>query len=74
MELLEDDLGIPVEEGTFPVEAIEKAELVWICNSVKEIAPVGRIDDISYPAEAVIYDKLQSAFRSYRSRKLSEAS
>ncbi|WP_418284292.1 aminotransferase class IV [Halorubrum sp. DTA46] len=45
IELAEAE-GIPVEEGTYPPDAVREADEVFLTNSTWEIRPVSRVDGI----------------------------
>ena len=69
--LLKNQLNIAVKEGTFGMDEIKKAELVFICNSVKEIVPIAGIDETQFDTRHPLLEKMQSCFKAYRNRQLS---
>lgn len=70
MKLLDRSGKFSVTEVTTGPEALNKAELIWVTNSVKEIQPVTRIGDTAYPSEDSFYDFLYEAFESYKKLNL----
>jgi len=48
---LADEEGIPVEEGTYPPDAVREADEVFLTNSTWEIRPVSRVDGIAVGGE-----------------------
>jgi branched-subunit amino acid aminotransferase/4-amino-4-deoxychorismate lyase len=69
--LLKNQLNIAVKEGTFGMDEIKNAELVFICNSVKEIVPIAGIDETQFDTRHPLLEKMQSCFKAYRNRQLS---
>ena len=45
--------GIPVREGSFPLEALLAADEVLAMSTVKEVRPIGRVDDRAFTAGPV---------------------
>ena len=41
---LAEENGVPVEEGQWPVEALEKAEEMFLTGTIKQLMPVTRLD------------------------------
>lgn len=70
LKCLSDTMNRKVEEGNFPVESIKNADLVWICNSVKEIAKVHQIDQVAFNTSSDFFDEMRSVFESYLRKKL----
>ncbi|MEN2993110.1 MAG: aminotransferase class IV [Bacteroidia bacterium] len=46
---LADKLGLKVEEGFYPLEALWKAQEVFTTNVIQGIAPVGQLESHTYP-------------------------
>lgn len=72
MILLVDKLNVAVQEGMYSVDEVKAAEVVWICNSVKEIQAVSCIDETHFSIENPFISKLQSCFKSYLNKQLSD--
>ena len=49
--LIQNRSSYNLKVGEFTIENIKSADFVWITNSLKEIAVVERIDEVSFPAE-----------------------
>lgn len=70
LKLVRESLNIELRAGTFTVEEVKKADRVWICNSVKEIAPVCAIDDRRFETGGPLLDKLKGEFQRFRDNHL----
>lgn len=70
LKYLSNTLNRKVEEGKFPVQSIKNADLVWICNAVKEIAAVHQIDQVAFNTSSDFFVELRSVFESYLRNKL----
>lgn len=70
MKLLDRSGKFGVREESAGPEALNKAELIWVTNSVREIQPVTRIGDTAYPFESSFYEFLYEAFKSYKKTNL----
>lgn len=70
MSILHNELNIEVNEGRFKLNSIINADAVWVCNSVKEIQPVCRINETDFDANHPFIQKLKQAFEAYRHRQL----
>jgi len=67
---LAEKLSLPAEEGLYNLEAVKKADEVFITNSVQEIVPVCEIDGQAVP---VVYGKYtRKLHRAYRQSVASE--
>lgn len=63
---------LSLEEGEYRPEHLKNAGAVWICNSVREVLPVGRIDDTEYDAGHPFLQELGKRYESHRNRYLEE--
>lgn len=70
VELVEEELDLPLIEGQFQREDLERAETVWICNSVRELLPVKTIDGMHFSTTHAFFEELTSAFESYKEEHL----
>lgn len=59
-----------VAEGKFSPEELQNADAVWVCNSVRELVPVRRIDNQEYPTQHPVFKELRQKFTAYRNQKL----
>ncbi len=64
IELLE------AEEGEYTPEILLKADAAFVTNSMMEIRPVSRIDDVDFITDMPLLEKVQSTFRDYRNEHL----
>lgn len=69
MELLEE-AGMPVQVGKFQPEDLDRVEMVWACNSVKELYPVTEIDGRSCPVDEQFLDLLCNEYQQKKMKKL----
>ncbi|MDZ7693326.1 MAG: aminotransferase class IV [Balneolaceae bacterium] len=70
IRLVEEELGISCNEGTFQTSDIYAAECAWICNSVREIVPIRQIDDYTLDISHPFLDTLQQTFKAVRNNLL----
>ena len=59
---LASGLGYEVQEGTFPVERLRRAQEAFTSSSVREVLPVVKVDDVAIPrgeAAASLQDALR---------------
>lgn len=54
---------MPVEEGAFPVEVFHKCREVFMVSSIRELTPVSRWDDQTYPVNGEATRALHAGFR-----------
>lgn len=59
-----------LREGRFSLDQLFDAEAVWICNSVRELLPVKKIDSYSFNAEHVLLDELKARFHQFKEANL----
>jgi len=60
---LASGLGYEVQEGTFPVERLRRAQEAFTSSSVREVLPVVKVDDVAIPrgeAAASLQDALRT--------------
>ena len=70
IELLEQELKVPVQQGAWKQEAIMECDAAWICNSVREVVEVGVIDDKKITGSGRFVKSLKHNFASMRDRRL----
>lgn len=70
LQCLLNHMGREVKQGKYPLEAVKNADLVWICNSVKEIAAVHQIDQTVFNTSAAFFEEMHTVFESYLRNKL----
>lgn len=69
MQILHD-AGYPLKRGRYAPEQLERADTVWVCNSVREIAPVTRLDAYSYEADREFLSDLYGRYQQYKKGNL----
>ena len=69
LELIKNE-KLEVIEGKFTYQDIKSASQVWICNSLKEIAWVSKIDDQTFPADTPLRNNLLQDFNTYKRENL----
>jgi branched-subunit amino acid aminotransferase/4-amino-4-deoxychorismate lyase len=65
INFLRNEMDVNVNTGAYNLNDCKQADRMWVCNSVKEIQPVARLDKTSFPTTDSFYDVLQSGFKSY---------
>ncbi len=65
-----DQKNLEVKVGEFPPDHILKADSAFICNSVREILPVGRVDTHNFNNENELLIGLKERFIKYRDQNL----
>lgn len=63
---LADEHGISEEEGRYPLHDLLEADAAFVCNSVRELVPVSRIDNVTLDTAHPQLKKLKEAYRNYR--------
>ncbi len=67
---ISDQLGLNVQEGKYRLDELNKAETVWITNSVREIQFVRSIDGQEFDTDSEFCNKLLSDFERLKEEKL----
>lgn len=62
--------GIPLRTGRFDPSVLQQADAVWMCNSVREICPVTRLDDRRYDAGNLILEEVTAGFENLKHGRL----
>ncbi|SHE45311.1 branched chain amino acid aminotransferase apoenzyme [Fodinibius roseus] len=57
-------------EGSYAVEKLYQADAVALCNSVREITPVRRIDNHTFDTNHPVFNELKQLYSDYRDQKL----
>ncbi|MDR8390321.1 aminotransferase class IV [Aliifodinibius sp. S!AR15-10] len=70
LEILATKFDVSVREGQFTTADLKHADAAWICNSVRELVPVRKIDDQTFSLENSFFLKLKEAFKSYKNKLL----
>jgi branched-subunit amino acid aminotransferase/4-amino-4-deoxychorismate lyase len=60
-----DKMGVPVVEGQFRPRRLERAEEVWVTNSLVGIQPVEAVGDTLYRTRSDFYRSMSETFRAY---------
>lgn len=60
------DAGYPVKCGRYTPDHLEQADTVWVCNSVREIAPVMRLDAHSFEPDRAFLTDLYEHYQQYK--------
>lgn len=63
IRLISESDDIALKEGKFRPEDILKADAVWICNSVRELVPVSRIDNVAYDSHHSFLKQLRESYQ-----------
>ncbi len=62
--------SIPLVEGEFEPQVLTGADMVWLCNSVREIYPVGQLDEYRYEPDPLFFRTLGDQFDAYKKEHL----
>lgn len=65
IRLIRESDDIALEEGKFRSEDIYKADAAWICNSVRELVPVSRIDSVTYDFQHFLLKQLGESYKKF---------
>lgn len=69
MDLITESTDMQLQEGEYPLEAVKNADVAWLCNSVRQIAPVVRIDECHFPENQAWVEALQARYESVIERE-----
>lgn len=67
LKILSEKEGVTIQQGTFSRKEVESSELVWVTNSVREILPVRRLDNHTFPTDVPFYKELRKDYRNFTS-------
>ena len=70
IDIIRGSKNYQLERGEFPPQKLFAADVVWICNSVRELLPVRQIDDIAFSTKSTLLSDLQHRFETYRNKNL----
>lgn len=68
--LIDDHKDWKLREGQFLLEDLFHADTVWICNSVRELLPVKKVDSYSFNVEHELLDQLKARFHQFKEANL----
>lgn len=63
IDIVKEWEGIALEEGRYAPEVLAQAEAMWICNSVREIVPVGQSGRFRFNKDHPVLNKLINQFQ-----------
>lgn len=69
LEQVPEWTGCRVEEGEYDPEHLEKAEHLWVCNSLKQVQYVASLDGREYAVESPFYSQLIDGLTRYIQRR-----
>lgn len=70
INLIEGNSSWKLQEGQFELDHLLDADVAWICNSVREVLPVRKVDFSSFSVGNLLFSDLKQAFSSYRNANL----
>lgn len=70
MDLVGRHPDLRLQEGMYPVDEIDAAEAVFICNSVREVLAVREIDGRHYDTDHPVLTELKQLYSDYRDQHL----
>lgn len=65
LDLLRDMNHVQISEGSYEPAELQAAEAAWVCNSLREIQPVARLDEVKYRESHPVIYRLKESFRRY---------
>ncbi len=72
LELLKGDSRYRLREGSYRPEDLMDADAAWICNSVREIVPVARVNEASLAVDHQLLFSLKNQFEAYLKENLED--
>ena len=72
IELIGKMESCDIKEGEYSIAEIYRAESVWVCNSLRHIIGVARIDDRDYDISHEVLYRLKAVFDEYVQSELKE--
>lgn len=70
IQLINDHKDWELWEGQFSLEDLFHADTVWICNSVRELLPVKKVDSYSFNVEHELLKNLKARFHQFKEANL----
>jgi branched-subunit amino acid aminotransferase/4-amino-4-deoxychorismate lyase len=71
INFLRNEMDVKVNTGAYDLNDCKQADRMWVCNSVKEIQAVARLDKTSFPTTDSFYDVLKSGFKRHLENQFS---
>ncbi len=68
IEILKNEMNYDIEEGRFSMDELLKANIVWLTNSIKEIAQVSQIEKISFGIDDPFLSDLKNMLNAYKEK------
>lgn len=69
LSLLREKDTIPIRKDRFSLEELYEAEAVWLCNSLREIMPVFRVDNHDFDPDHILVGEVKADYRAYVERE-----
>lgn len=70
IDIAAEHSAVEVTRGKYRLEALAGAQAVIMCNSVRELLPVSKIDGQDYDLCHTVFNELQKLFSDYRDQNL----
>lgn len=70
VQIIEQDNELMMLEGEFNLDHLFDADVVWICNSVRELLPVRQVESYSFDTKNLLLKELQNRFATLRDSNL----
>jgi branched-subunit amino acid aminotransferase/4-amino-4-deoxychorismate lyase len=70
IDLIEQDDELEIKSGKYRLDHILDADAVWISNSIRELLPVRKINQTTFPGEHKLVGSLQKKFSNFRNSHL----
>lgn len=70
IRLIEQNEDWQLQKGRYAIHHFAEADAAWICNSVREILPVEKVDEYTFNVEFALLDELKEQFNRFRDENL----
>lgn len=70
LKILETQLDLSCQQGSYSMQDIANAECIWVCNSVREIVPVRKVNNRTFDPSHPLLEELRNQFKEYRQNHL----
>lgn len=69
-ELIAQNKDWELQQGQFTLEDLSRADAVWMCNSVREVLPVEKVDNHTFDVKYALLSELKKQFKQFRDTNL----
>ncbi|MDZ7680564.1 MAG: aminotransferase class IV [Fodinibius sp.] len=65
IELIRDSSNYQLKMGKYTLQEVREADIVWVCNSVRELLPVRSINEREFSTKSRLISDLQQRYKEY---------